>query len=165
MPCLRPDARFTGVCAIDIEADLLGCGVTGLLLDIDNTIRSRATRDVPSDVRAWLECARRAGLDMCFVSNNWHADVYGFAASLGIPVVAKACKPLPFAFCVALRRMGMQRSRTVVIGDQLSTDIWGAHLAGMAAYLVDPLSDVDLGHTAVIRRLERALLADVGRLH
>ncbi len=161
MPFLRPDARFTGVCAIDIERDLIGRGLTGLLLDIDNTIRSRETHDAPADVRAWLDDARSAGLRMCFVSNNWHADVHDFAETVGMPIVAKACKPLPFAFCAAMRHLGISRKQAVAIGDQLSTDIWGAHCAGIAGYLVDPLSDIDLSHTAVIRRFERALLADV----
>lgn len=160
MPLLRPDARFSGVCAIDVRTDLAAQGLTGIILDIDNTIRSRATHAIPADVAAWLDDVRAAGLRVCFVSNNWHADVREFAASLDIPIVAKACKPLPFAFCVAMRRCGMERGSTVAVGDQLSTDVWGAHLAGIRGFLVEPLCDVDLGHTAVIRRFERALLAD-----
>ena len=45
--------------------------------------------------------------------------------------MAKAVKPLPPAFLMALRKIDAKRATTVVIGDQLVTDVLGAHFLGM----------------------------------
>ena len=47
-----------------------------------------------------------------------------------------------------------------MIGDQLSTDILGAHVVGMKAYLVCPLVEQDLKHTVFVRNIERIFIAD-----
>lgn len=160
MPLHRPDRYFDRISAIDVGKDVIGAGYSCVLLDMDNTILSRQTHDVPRDVRAWLARACEAGVDLCIVSNNWHASPYEWGGKLGIPVVAKACKPLPHGFLRARAMMGASRSSTVVVGDQISTDILGAHLLGMAGYLVCPLAIVDLKHTKVIRAFENALMGE-----
>ncbi|MFR1639912.1 MAG: YqeG family HAD IIIA-type phosphatase [Eggerthellaceae bacterium] len=114
-----------------------------VLLDVDNTILTRDTHEVPRDVGFWLAKARDAGITFCLVSNNWHEGVYQLANRLSLPIVAKAVKPLPPAFLMALRKLGAKRSETVVIGDQLVTDVMGAHFLGMKAYLLAPLVEQD----------------------
>ena len=106
MALLTPDRYFSRISAIDIERDLLGCGLSHVLLDIDNTVRARDTGCVPRDVAMWLGRAREAGVSFCLLSNNWHADVYRFAGELELPIVAKALKPLPPAFLAARRKIG-----------------------------------------------------------
>ena len=75
MALLTPDRYFSRLSAIDIERDLLGCGLSHVLLDIDTTVRARDTGCVPRDVGMWLGRAREAGVSFCLLSNNWHADV------------------------------------------------------------------------------------------
>ena len=160
MALLTPDRYFSRITAIDIEADLLGRGYRAVLLDIDNTIRARDTGQVPRDVGLWLGRARTAGVDFCLVSNNWHSDVYQFAGELELPIVAKAMKPAPASFMVALRKLKAPRSEAVVVGDQLATDVLGAHLAGLPAYMLQPLVEQDLPHTLLLRNAERVILGD-----
>lgn len=161
MRLVRPDRYFARISCIDIARDLRAQGVDSILVDIDNTIRSRETHDVPRDVVVWLEFVRASGIGVCLLSNNWHANVIDVAARLDVPLVRKACKPLPFSYGAACRKVGGTRRGTVVIGDQLCTDVLGARLAGMRAYLVRPLSDVDLSHMARLRSFERALLGEM----
>ena len=158
MPLLEPDRYFARVTRISPENDLRGCGYRYVLLDMDNTILSRATHDVPTDVHAWLADVRNAGVEICLLSNNWHKAPYELAAELDLPVVAKACKPLPHGYLMARAKLSAPASETVVVGDQLSTDVVGAHILGLAAYLVCPLVEQDLRHTQVLRAMERALL-------
>lgn len=160
MAYLQPERYFSRISRIDIRRDLLDRGYRVVLLDIDNTIRSRATHDVPRDVGVWLAHARDAGIEFCLVSNNWHADVHELARRLSLPIVAKSCKPIPIGFLVALRQMGVSRSEAVVVGDQLSTDVLGAHNAGLPAYLVAPLVEQDLKHTLYVRKIERMILGE-----
>lgn len=160
MSLLDPDRYFARTSAVDVHADILDRGFTHVLLDVDNTIVSRADHQVPADVRNWIATLQRAGVRLCFLSNNWHGSVFEMASELGIPIVAKACKPLPHGFLLALRKIGGLRRSTVMVGDQLSTDVLGAHLVGLSAYLVCPLVEEDLKHTMFVRNIERAFISD-----
>lgn len=157
----EPDRYFDRLSSVDIDRDVVGLGFKLVLLDIDNTLRSRADGLVPFDVSAWLQVAKSKGVKLCLLSNNWHANVYDFARALDIPIVAKACKPLPFAYLRALSLFGISSEEALMVGDQLSTDVWGAHLMGIRAYLVQPLATVDLRHTRYVRKLESCFLSGV----
>lgn len=160
MSLLQPERYFARTSAIDVHADILECGFTHVLLDVDNTIVSRADHQVPADVRKWIASLQGAGVRLCFLSNNWHGSVFEMALELDIPIIAKACKPLPHGFLLAIRKIGGSRTSSVMVGDQLSTDVVGAHLVGMSAYLVCPLVEEDLKHTVLVRSIERAFISD-----
>lgn len=160
MSFFQPERYFSRTSAIDVEADICGKGFSHVLLDIDNTVLSRADHQVPADVRLWLARVRKAGIKMCLLSNNFHGSVFTLAKELSMPIVAKALKPLPHGFLMARNKIGGTRKNTLMIGDQLSTDIVGAHLAGMKAYLVCPLVEEDLKHTMFVRSIERAFISD-----
>ncbi len=161
MSLLKPERFFSRISRIDVQADIVNAGFTHVLLDIDNTILTRDTHEVPRDVMLWLNKVRSAGVHIGLLSNNWHASVYDLARELDLPIVAKAVKPCPPAFIVALRRNKAKRKSTVMIGDQLMTDVLGAHLVGMSAYLLTPLVEKDLKHTLLLRNVERVLLGDM----
>lgn len=160
MPFLEPDRYFARLSRIDIERDLLALGFHNVLLDVDNTILSRDTHEVPRDAGVWLAKARDAGITFCLVSNNWHEGVYQLANRLSLPIVAKAVKPLPPAFLIALNKINAKRDNTVVVGDQLVTDVMGAHFLGMKAYLLAPLVEQDLPHTLLLRNFERVVMGN-----
>lgn len=86
--------------------------------------------------------------------------MHELARELDLPIVAKALKPLPFGFRRALGVVGGTPEDTVMVGDQLFTDIVGAHLVGMKGYLVRPLVDADLAHTLLARRVEERILGN-----
>lgn len=161
MAIMQPDKRFSHISRIDIRFDLIDRGLDCALLDVDNTIRSRADGCVPAEVLAWLARAREAGVRFCLLSNNFHDSVFALGDELGLPVVGKAMKPLFPGYLAAMRRLDAKSAQTVVIGDQLVTDVLGAHMAGLTAYLVEPLAEEDLPHTLALRRLE-ALIAKRG---
>lgn len=160
MSLLEPDKYFSRISHIDVRRDLLSCGFSRALLDIDNTILARDTRTVPRDVGLWLARARNAGIRFCLVSNSWQDDVFGIAAELDLPIVVRSMKPLPQGYLLGMRKLGSRRSDTVMVGDQIATDVLGAHLVGMKAYMVQPLVEQDLPHTLMLRNVERVILGD-----
>lgn len=160
MGLYEPDRYFSSVSRIDVEWDLARHGLTHVFLDVDNTIRRRDNDEVPRAVLAWLAKARDTGISLCLLSNNFHDDIYELARDLDLPVVAKAMKPLPFGFQRAMKLVDATPDTSVMVGDQLLTDVVGAHVVGMKAYLVRPLVDVDLKHTVVMRRIEERLLRE-----
>ncbi|MDO4400649.1 MAG: YqeG family HAD IIIA-type phosphatase [Coriobacteriia bacterium] len=156
----QPDAYFARISDIHVQRDLQDRGIATVLLDIDNTLRSRADGEVPADARRWLRACKEAGVGVCLLSNNWHGNVFDLAEELDLPIVAKAMKPLPSGYIVALRNMHARARTTVVVGDQLFTDIVGAKALGIHTYMVAPLGEVDLPHMAALRHVERALVGN-----
>ena len=126
------------------------------VLDID---LPRDSGVISDEIKRWATNLCADGFKACLVSNNWHERVVRVAEELGFDLVAKAVKPLPFAFLAALRRAGSTRDQAAVVGDQLFTDVLGGKLLGVKTVLVAPLSSADLPHTLLLRRLERVLLA------
>lgn len=159
MSLLSPDHYLTTVRAVDLD-QLRAAGIDGLILDIDNTILPRDTNAITHDLAAWVAGLKERGFKVCLVSNNWHERVHILARALGLDIVAKAVKPLPFAFWRAARRLGVSPRRCAVIGDQLFTDVLGGNLVGATTVLVRPLSSSDLPHTLLLRLLERRIMAE-----
>lgn len=158
MPFLAPDRLFKRVTSIDPVVDIVEAGFTHVLLDLDNTLLTRDTHEVPADVLEWLDALRAAGVEACILSNNWHHGAHEWAQRLGLPIVSHAVKPLPFAYGIALRKIGANRRTTLCIGDQMVTDVWGAHGRGMKAYMVGSLVEADLWHTLLLRNLEAPIM-------
>jgi HAD superfamily phosphatase (TIGR01668 family) len=154
---LGPDIYASSVQAIDLDT-LWRDGIRVLLLDLDNTLLPRDTNVVTDESKAWVQRLKSGGFRVCLVSNNWHERVHRIAGELGLDLVDRAVKPLPFAFLKALSRMRARRCEAAVIGDQLFTDILGGKLLGMRTVLVSPLSATDLPHTLLLRRLEAIVL-------
>ena len=155
---LTPDLYVRTVRDIDLDA-LKARGVDTLLVDLDNTLLPRDSSIVPPEIVAWSAQLADKGFSVCLVSNNWHERVREVADELGFSLVAKAVKPLPFAFLRALRLVGSTRQRSAIVGDQMFTDVLGGKLLGIRTVLVLPLSHSDLPHTLMLRRVERVLLA------
>jgi len=139
-------------------ADLAARGFTGIIVDLDNTLVGYGQDDLAAQDLAWLAAARTAGFRMCLVSNNFSERVARVSAAAGVPAISRALKPLPRGFAAALRVLGTPKARTVVVGDQLFTDVLGAKLLGLHCILTEPLVAKDWLGTRVLRFLERVVL-------
>ncbi len=134
-------------------------GIGLVLLDRDNTCVPRDTKRPPREVLDWLEEVRAAGIRTCVVSNNFHTDqVRASAEELGCDFVDHAMKPAPFALKAAMRRMGVGPERTVMVGDQVFTDVVAGNLAGVRTVLVRPQCLRDLWYTYIFRAFEALAL-------
>ncbi len=158
--CLSTEAwrYIPSVESIDVQ-DLVDADVRLLLLDRDNTCVPRDTRHAPEAVLAWLDDVRAAGIKTCIVSNNFHTDqVQASAAELGCDAVDHAMKPSPAALKRAMRLMGEGPEHTVMVGDQVFTDVVAGNLAGVRTVLVRPQCRRDLWYTYVFRAFEHIAL-------
>lgn len=154
---VRPSCLAEAVWTIDLDA-LLGRGIRGLILDLDNTVVDWNQGWVRPQVRGWLEAARERGLRLCLVSNALRGErVRRVARDLGMKAVMRAGKPLPRAFRLGMAALGTHPASTCAIGDQVFTDIVGASWLGLTTILVFPLSPRESPHTRLIRLIERPL--------
>ena len=154
---IQPDMRVAGVWEIDLD-ELSHRGIAGIIVDIDNTIAPWGARDISAPAAEWLAQARSRGLGVCLLTNNYHSRANWFARALGLPVVCGWVKPWRWGYRRAMRVLGTRPDSTVMVGDQLFTDILGAKRLGIYSILVSPLSDRELPHPRLKRRFERFLL-------
>ena len=154
---LRPDRFADRLSSVSLD-DLAADGIVGIIVDLDNTLVGYGRAELEPADAAWIAGARARDFRICLVSNNFTGRVMQIAAELGVPAIPSALKPLPRAFLKALELLGTPKHRTVVVGDQLFTDVLGARLAGMRSILTLPLVGKDWLGTRVLRLLERLVL-------
>ena len=154
---LVPEYRFERFNDVTVEF-LLSIGVKGVLLDIDNTMEPYE-HPVPGDhVVAWIDSLHNAGIRTAIVSNNDWERVKLFNKDLAMPAYAKAGKPFKKNLVNAMNDIETDREHTIFIGDQILTDVWAAHNAGIRAILVPPINDKKDLFTKFKRLLERPIL-------
>ena len=95
------------------------------------------------------------------VSNNNEKRVKAFSDPLGIPFIHKARKPLGAAFKRVNQSNGNNREETVIIGDQLLTDVLGGNRAGFYTILVVPVAQSDGFFTRFNRAVETKNNGDI----
>jgi uncharacterized protein len=154
-----PSLYISSIYEIDLPA-LQATGVKGIITDLDNTLVAWTERLATPEVVQWLDEVRDTyGIKVTIVSNNKEVRVAEFAAPLKVPHIAHARKPRRDAFDRAMAQMGTAPHETVVIGDQLFTDILGGNRKGLYTILVIPIHDREWAGTKVLRFMERRLLS------
>ncbi|CAM4267426.1 YqeG family HAD IIIA-type phosphatase [Paenibacillus tarimensis] len=145
----------------DIDLDVLKKnGVKGIITDLDNTLVGARDPIATPELVAWLDRVRAAGFKVVIVSNNNQTRVSKFAQPIGIPFIHAARKPANRAFHKALAVLGLSAEHTVVIGDQMLTDVLGGKRMGLYTILVTPIAPKDEGFmTRINRRIEKYALS------
>lgn len=138
---------------------LMERNIRGIITDLDNTLVEWDRPLATPELTAWFKEMRNNGIQIVILSNNNEKRVHQFAKPLGIPYVYKARKPLKKAFHKAVSIMGLPKEETVMIGDQLLTDIFGGNLSKLNTILVVPVTQTDGLATRFNRMIERKILA------
>lgn len=152
-----PNEYVTSVYDIDLSK-LWNSGKRLILTDLDNTLVPWNSPQAPRELLAWLETAKEQGFDVCIVSNNGDDRVEAFAKHAGIVAVGAAKKPRPTAFWRAMEMFHRTVDESVMVGDQLFTDIHGARRLGVHAVLVLPINPNEWWGTRLVRRAERIVM-------
>jgi HAD superfamily phosphatase (TIGR01668 family) len=137
---------------------LVSIGVKGIVLDVDNTLEPYENPLPGEHVKAWLSQLNEKGISAAIVSNNGKDRINLFNSELGLPVYYKAKKPFKKNVLRAMADMGTDMGNTILMGDQIFTDVWAAHNTGIRAILVPPIKDKRDILTRFKRLLERPIL-------
>ncbi|NMB24006.1 MAG: YqeG family HAD IIIA-type phosphatase [Firmicutes bacterium] len=149
---------------VDVNLDRLQeQGSKGIILDIDNTVLPWAGEDIDASVILWVETAKSKGFRICLTSNALRQRAERIGDILAIPVIARAVKPRKKPFREALQILGTTATETVVIGDQLFTDVLGGNRMGLYTILLEPLAPKEMAATRVVRRVERRIIRHLSR--
>ena len=94
----------------------------------------------------------------CFLSNNKDKRVIIFNENIGAPFLARAKKPLCGGINKIMKMIGAKPQNTVLIGDQVFTDVWTGKRAGIKTILVSPIEDKETLFFRFKRAMERIVL-------
>ena len=114
-------------------------GYRAVIFDVDNTL---VPHGAPADERAirFFKYLNECGFQALLLSNNKEPRVKSFAEDVKFAsYIFKAKKPNPRSYEKAMQRMGVTRDKTLFVGDQIFTDIWGANRAGIRSIMVRPV--------------------------
>ncbi|MEF3306096.1 YqeG family HAD IIIA-type phosphatase [Paenibacillus sp. GYB003] len=155
---LIPQKSVRSIYEIDVQA-LWDTGIRGIITDLDNTLVGAKHPEATPELLAWLKALQTIGFRVVIVSNNTRLRVSRFSEPLSIPYIFRAKKPGNAAFRKAMSIMSLAPNETVVIGDQMLTDVLGGNRLGLFTILVTPIEPGDEGFfTKINRRIEKAAL-------
>ena len=136
---LIPRGVYSAVTQISPKA-LAEKGVRLVLADLDNTLVPYRVTEPSRAVRQWRDALAAEGIALFLLSNSRKPGrPHSFAQKLDIPCIGHAGKPKREGFFRAMERIGVTPDQTVMVGDQIFTDVLGANRSGVTPLLVKPI--------------------------
>ena len=132
-------------------------GFDTILLDVDNTIAVPNTGGCDERAAKFIQKLKKHGYRVVIFSNNNEKRVKMFIGDIDVDYWYLALKPLPFSYLAVCKKMKTSPKRTLVLGDQLITDILGANLSGCYGIYCKQLQEKDSKMTAFNRRFEKMI--------
>ena len=157
MKKLVPNVICESVFAVDL-GKLKSLGISGLLVDIDNTLVPWGEPEIEDAFVAWIKKVKDEGFGICLVSNAKKGRARGFAQLLDIPAVGLALKPFRRSFRRGMGILNLASHEVAVVGDQLFTDVLGGNRLGIYTILINPISSKELDSTKLMRKIEHRIL-------
>lgn len=152
-----PDIFIDDIYQLDLEI-IKKKNKKGILIDLDNTLLPWDSFTIEERLKKWIDECKQAGFSLCILSNNKAHRINRCAKELGIPAALGSLKPRKKAFKNGLSILGTTPEQTVIIGDQIFTDVLGGKRMGILTILVRPISSRELWWTKLMRKVERILL-------
>lgn len=151
---LTPDRVFD--CYAQITPEYLKTrGITLLLSDLDFTLAAKSTRRPDQPLRDWIGELKANGIQFMIVSNNRSGTrVTEFCADLGVPYQGHAGKPSTRGLEAAMKRAGIEKEHTAMLGDKLLTDMLAANRANVLALMVEPVGGAVTAWQKVLHALQ-----------
>ena len=141
-------------------------GLRLILTDLDNTLISYADDKPTKEILDKFEELTSMGFEVIVISNNIPSRINIFLEGLDYKGVGNARKPLLFGLRKALRLASKHYSHkeTVIIGDQLMTDVYCANRFRSYSILVNPLKKkTEKWYTKINRKIEVRMLKKIKR--
>ena len=98
-------------------------GITSLLIDVDGTLLSRNSNNIPDRVKNWIINAKEI-FDLYLISNNPSKKrISKIANELGINYKYSALKPRIKDTLEVVNNLNKDKNKIAIIGDRIFTDI------------------------------------------
>lgn len=168
----RPNSIVSDVSCVKFY-ELAKKGIRYAIIDLDGTLCAKGENTIAKSVIEALNFERDKGNleDICVVSNlvlgNQEREMRLIDAALQLDAYSVGAywpnlKPGPGSLLQGMKLMGSTFKNTVVIGDQLLTDIFGGNRLGMYTILVPSLGNSDHLITMPKRIIEKMVMKRLG---
>ena len=154
MKILDPKIRVDRLSMIPLNK-LRSEGFKGILIDLDNTLVPWRKNHISEETSAFVQEAKTMGFHICLFSNALSDRALSISQTLDIQCKPEARKPFKKNFKIVIEAMGIKPEETLVIGDQIFTDILGGNFAECYTILLPPLDDREFIGTKCLRLLEK----------
>lgn len=152
-----PDAYFVSIFEIPYER-FKEQGIKTLFFDLDNTIIDYQETNLSQKQIELIKNLKKE-FSVLILSNTNFKRVSKAVGILEVPFIWHAKKPLKFGFKKALKITKSKKEETVIIGDQLMTDVLGASRCGIKSILVASVKrKSDRMITRFNRHIEKVIL-------
>ncbi len=128
-----------------------------ILCDLDNTLDAY---DVYTPCKKALKLKEeliKENIKIFIISNNKGKRVENYAKNLGVKYLSSSNKPFAFKINRFIKEQNINKEETVLIGDQLLTDIKAGLRVGIKTVLCDKLVDRDQFTTRFNRLIDNPL--------
>lgn len=129
-----------------------------IIFDIDNTLVPYWIKVPDEKLTKYFNELMANGIKIGVLSNSKEIRSKTFCAPVNIPYVFRAKKPGVRGFNEIMEKMGSLACRTMIVGDQIFTDVWCGNKAGAYSVLVKQVSPKDELITAPKRPFERIIV-------
>lgn len=140
-------------------------GIKTILVDLDNTLDSYKVKTPSEDTLKLIKKLKEHDINVIIVSNNRSKRVKPYADVLGIKMTSMNMKPFPNKIKKLIKQDSLKVDETILVGDQLLTDIIAGNKAGLKTILVDKLTKYDQNMTKLRRIFERPKIAKLRKLN
>lgn len=156
---LFPDQEEETIFDIDYRK-LKESGMEAVVFDLDNTIARWGEDNVSEQAIDLIGEIVDLGLQVGILTNSRRQKVRSFVEDLPYPCKFDARKPWRKNFLRLLDGMDVPPQKSVMIGDQLLTDVLGANLTSMYSIRVEPIEQgKEFNFTKFNRIVEKMLFS------
>ena len=131
-------------------------GYKVFLIDLDNTLTSPFSKKPDKRSYDLFERLYKLGIDAYIISNNHKKRVEEFASRLKVRYVYHAFKPFKFKIERFILQNGLNKSKILLVGDQIINDMYLSRSLKVDGLLVNPISKKDNIYTKLIRPFDKA---------
>ncbi len=154
---LYPKEYLSSVYEITFEK-LKKLNIDTVVFDIDNTLVPYWIKEPDNKLKAFFKKLQDKGIKLGVLSNSKEERSRIFCSPINIPYVFKAKKPGITGFHKIMGKLNSKSEKTMLVGDQIFTDVWCGNRAGAYSILVKPVSKKDELITAPKRPFEKIVL-------
>lgn len=144
----------------EVGADKLKkLNIDTVIFDIDNTLVPYFIKEPNDKLIRYFRRLKKSGIKIGILSNNKEKRVKHFCSQIDDVVYqCKAGKPGTRGLKRIIQTLQSNTENTVIIGDQIFTDVWCGNKLNIYTILVKQVSQKDEWITAVKRGLEKKII-------
>ncbi len=154
---LYPKEYLSSVTELTPEK-LKSLGIDTIVFDIDNTLVPYWIKVPDKRLVDYFKSLENGGITLGVLSNSKEERSKTFCKDVGIKYVYRAGKPDTKKFFELMDILGSKAESTLLVGDQIFTDVWCANKAGAYSVLVKQVDPKDELITAPKRPFEKIIV-------